>query len=79
MSLVKKHVPHVRPPVPLSSCCVSSFCVSSFCVSCPGFPDKKKVFFLFFSGVEGKSDGLKWCSHKVISAHMLECTAGNRP
>ena len=28
---------------------------------------------------EGKSDGLKWCPHKVISAHMLAYTAGNRP
>ena len=28
---------------------------------------------------EGNSDDLKWCPHKVISAHMLACTAGNRP
>ena len=37
-----------------------------------------KMFFCFFFG-EGKSDGLKWCQRKVISAHVILCTAGNRP
>ena len=59
--------------------CVVSPCyltrpLSSFCVSCPGFPYKKK-----FVWGEGKSDGLKWCPHQMISAHMLAYTAGNRP
>ena len=40
-------------------------------------PRIPRLIFVFL--VEGKSDGLKWCSHKVISAHMLACMAGNRP
>ena len=28
---------------------------------------------------QGKSDGIKWCPHKMISAHVLACTSGNRP
>ena len=85
MSLVKNAQPssyHIlfsvvtraRCPVCVSPCCLTRP-LSSFCVSCPGFPD----FFEFFFGEEGKSDGFKWCPHKVISAHMLACTSGNRP
>ena len=38
-------------------------------------PRIPRLFFVFLG--EGKSDGLKWCPHIVISAHMLACTAGN--
>ena len=56
-------------------------CVFVLCVlpRIPFFLKKKQICW----GREGSgkvgSDGLKWCPHKVISAHMLACTAGNRP
>ena len=72
-SCKKKNISHVSivvcvlPGVP-DTCPFS-------CVSCPGFPDCEKCF------LEGRreGDGLKWCPHKVISAHMLGHVHGGQP
>ena len=46
----------------------------------PWFYENQMFLFLGGGGGgKGKSDALKRCPHKVISAHALACTASNRP
>ena len=40
-------------------------------------PRLKKTSFFWVE--EGKGDGLKWCPHKMISAHMLGHVHGGQP
>ena len=53
-------------------------CLRSVCPAQDSQICLKKCCGFCFSGEVG-SDGLKWCPHKVMSAHMLACTAVNRP
>ena len=78
LSLVRKHVPHVcRHMCPVLLCrCLRSVCPAQD--SLIFFLKKKGVFFCCFSGEVG-SDGVKWCPHKVISAHVLAFSSVHRP
>ena len=46
---------------------------------CPAQASQTVKKSFFWGEEEGKGDGLKWCPHKVISAHMLGHVHGGQP